>query len=61
MGVYASVVSVLAGPHGDSGFGADQASSEARARRVAPVPVEPAAPQAEVRRERRRFRLPWRR
>jgi len=44
MATYAAVTSMLCGPHGDSGFGADEARREARARRVAPVPVEPAAP-----------------
>jgi hypothetical protein len=44
MGTYAAVTSVLCGPHGDSGFGDDEARREARARRVAPVPVEPKAP-----------------
>lgn len=61
MSVYAGVTSVLAGPHGDSGFGDDEARAEARARRVAPVPVEPAAPPEQVQLNRRRFRLPWRR
>jgi len=39
MATYAAVTSVLCGPRGDSGFGADAARSEAHARRVAPVPV----------------------
>ena len=39
MATYAAVTSVLCGPRGDSGFGADAAHSEAHARRVAPVPV----------------------
>jgi hypothetical protein len=61
MGTYASVTSVLAGPHGDSGFGADEARREAYARRVAPVPVQPgeSTPQRTVR-KRRRLRFPWR-
>ena len=39
MATYAAVTSVMCGPHGDSGFGADQARHEAYVRRVAPVPV----------------------
>jgi hypothetical protein len=38
---YTAVTSVLAGPHGDSGFGSDEARREARDRRVALAP-EPA-------------------
>jgi hypothetical protein len=34
---YATVTSVLAGPHGDSGFGLGEARREARDRRTAPV------------------------
>lgn len=62
MATYAAVTSALCGPHGDSGFGADEARREARARRVAPVPVRPHPPEppGPVRR-RRRFALPWRR
>jgi hypothetical protein len=41
IGTYASVTSVLCGPHGDSGFGADEAREQARARRAAAVPVLP--------------------
>jgi hypothetical protein len=41
IGTYAAVTSVLCGPHGDSGFGADEAREQARARRAAPVPVLP--------------------
>lgn len=41
MATYAAVTSVLCGPRGDSGFGADEARSEAYVRREAPVPVTP--------------------
>jgi hypothetical protein len=48
---YAAVTSVLAGPHGDSGFGSDEAQREARDRRLAlaeqPAPTEPASRPAE--------------
>jgi hypothetical protein len=40
---YAAVTSVLAGPHGDSGFGSEEAEREARDRRL-PVPVAAAEP-----------------
>ncbi|HST49964.1 hypothetical protein [Jatrophihabitans sp.] len=50
---YATVTSVLAGPHGDSGFGSDEARREARDRRqvlpeppAAPEPVREPAPEA---------------
>lgn len=46
MDTYAAVTATLAGPRGDSGFGADEARMEARARRVAPVPVRPTPPAA---------------
>src|SRR4051812_40369218 len=39
MATYAAVTSRLCGPHGDAGFGADEARGAAYARRVAPVPV----------------------
>src|SRR3954470_23079325 len=62
MSTYAAVTSVLCGPHGDSGFGADEARREARARRGAPVPGRPSEPSAVApARKRRRLRLPWRR
>ena len=63
MATYAAVTSVLCGPRGDSGFGADEARKEAYARRVAPVPViedpEPAATRPEP--QRRRWWHRWRR
>lgn len=59
---FAAVTSVLCGPHGDSGFGADQARSEAHARRNAPVPVVPPARSAPAAgRPRRRWWEFWRR
>jgi hypothetical protein len=47
MATYAAVTSVLCGPHGDSGFGADEARHESYVRRVAPVPVVPDRPSAD--------------
>jgi hypothetical protein len=45
---YAAVTSVLAGPHGDSGFSSDEAQREARDRRLVlaqqPTPAEPDSP-----------------
>ena len=35
---YATVTSILCGPHGDSGFGLEEAQREATVRRSAPVP-----------------------
>jgi hypothetical protein len=54
MKTYASVISSLCGPRGDSGFGADEARKEAHLRRDAPVPV--VAPGAEPVRRRRWWR-----
>jgi hypothetical protein len=42
MAAYSRVTSVLAGPHGDSGFGSDEARREARDRRLVPVAAEDA-------------------
>jgi len=39
---YAAVISVLAGPHGDSGYGSEEAQREARDRRLV-LPEPPAA------------------
>jgi hypothetical protein len=55
MATYAAVTSVLCGPHGDSGFGDDEARREARARRVAPVPVRPNRTPPETRPKRRHW------
>jgi hypothetical protein len=44
MQTYGAVISALCGPHGDGGFGADEARKEAHARRHAPVPVVRSAP-----------------
>jgi len=58
---YAAVTSVLCGPHGDSGFGAEQARHEAYQRRVAPVPVVPDGASVEPKPAPRRRWWPWRR
>jgi len=61
MSTYAAVTSVLCGPHGDSGFGADEARREAHLRRLAPVPVRPAEPPPpSAARRGARWHLPWR-
>ena len=62
MATYAAVTSVLCGPHGDSGFGADEARKQAYARRVAPVPVTRSdGPGTRNEAPRRRWWRPWRR
>ena len=58
MKTYAGVISALCGPHGDSGYGADEARKEAHLRRHAPVPV---VPTTDDRQPRRRWWRMWRR